>query len=161
MESRDERAKGLTLADVEMALSEAEALRKRKEYRAAIDLLVDALEAGLLKPTLYYRLGNVYYDAGRLDLAEYAYKRAIEFQPDHLNAHHNLAVVYRRLSKIEASVQMRRKAYQLEFKHRRPHGTMEPDQRQWMRGVALRMFLLTVAVITVFGVVLYALSHFL
>ena len=145
---------------MERALVEAEKLRKKKAYKAAIDLLVDALEAGLLKPAIYYRLGNVYYDAGKLDLAEYAYKRAIQFEPDHANAHHNLAVVYRRMGNIEASVHMRRNAYRLELKQGRQRSELAPDQRQWLRGIALRMFLLTVAVVIAAWLALYLLAGF-
>jgi tetratricopeptide (TPR) repeat protein len=100
-----------TLEEVEAALREAEGLRRKKHYREAIDLLVDALAAGLRKPQIYYRLGNVYFDSSDLDLAEYAYQRAITLDPDHANALHNLSVVYRKKGEVRKAVGLLRKSY--------------------------------------------------
>jgi len=127
---------------IEQALEEAERLRRKKQYKEGIDLLVDVLEAGILKSRIYYRLGNIYYDMGRLDLAEYAYKKAIEFEPEHVNAHYNLSVLYKRKGNIDASAKMLRKAYLLELKHPRKHKELTPEQRKWARAIAAKQGML-------------------
>lgn len=128
--------------DVEQVLEEVERLRRKKQYKEGIDLLVDVLEAGILKPRIYYRLGNIYYDMGRLDLAEYAYKRAIEFEPEHVNAHYNLSVLYKRKGNVDASAKMLRKAYSLELKHPGKHKELTPGQRKWARAIAAKQGML-------------------
>ena len=75
------------------ALARAEEHRKRGEFNEGIHLLVEALKYGIKKEAIYFRLGNIYIDAGDLSRAEYAYKRALEVDPHHVNAMHNLSVV--------------------------------------------------------------------
>ncbi len=128
--------------DVEQVLEEAERLRRKKQYKKSIDLLVDVLEAGILKSRIYYRLGNIYYDMGKLDLAEYAYKRTIEFEPEHVNSHYNLAVLHKRKGNIDASAKMLRKTYSLELKHPRKHKELTPAQRKWARAIATKQGML-------------------
>src|SRR5690606_26437724 len=101
-------------AAVEDALEQAERLRKARRYQQGIDLLIDALQYNVQVDKVYYRLGNLFFDAGDLARAEYAYQRAIETNPEHVNAHHNLAVVYRKTGRIHDSVRMRKRATRLE-----------------------------------------------
>lgn len=152
-----EGKRNITEADVESAIIKAEELRKQKQYKEAIDLLVDVLEAGLLKPRIYYRLGNIYYDMGDLDRAEYAYKRAIEFSPEHINAHYNLSVVYKKKGMIEESVKYLRKAYLLELKYPRK-SQLTQDQKIWARVIALKQFMFITAIIIAISFLLRYLS---
>ncbi|MFS8572235.1 MAG: tetratricopeptide repeat protein [Clostridia bacterium] len=76
--------------------------------------LIDALKYKVDADQIYYRLGNLYFDAGDLGRAEYAYRRAIEFNPRHVNAHHNLAVVYKKTGRVEESVRMQKKAVRIQ-----------------------------------------------
>lgn len=152
-----EGKRNITEADVESAIIKAEELRKQKQYKEAIDLLVDVLEAGLLKPRIYYRLGNIYYDMGDLDRAEYAYKRAIEFSPEHINAHYNLSVVYKKKGMIEESVEYLRKAYLLELKYPR-RSQLTQDQKIWARVIALKQFMFIAAIIIAISFLLRYLS---
>lgn len=152
--------RSITEADVESAIVRAEELRKQKHYQEAINLLVDVLEAGLLKPRIYYRLGNIYYDMGDLDRAEYAYKRTIEFSPEHINAHYNLSVVYKKKGMIEESVKYLRKAYLLELKYPR-RSQLSKDQKVWARIIALKQFILIVSIIIAVSFVLRYLSFIL
>lgn len=99
---------------VREALEKAERARRRRRYNEGITLLLDALQYGVHKDMVYYRLGNIYFDAGDLVRAEYAYRRAIEENPYHVNAHHNLAVVYKKTGRIEDSVRMQKRAVRLE-----------------------------------------------
>lgn len=99
---------------VEEALEKAERLRKARQFQEGIDLLIDALQHKVHMDKVYYRLGNLFFDAGDLARAEYAYQRAIETNPGHVNAHHNLAVVYRKTGRIHDSVRMRKRATRLE-----------------------------------------------
>jgi tetratricopeptide (TPR) repeat protein len=133
------------------ALREAEHLRREKRYEQGIDLLVNALQYGVDKAQIYYRLGNLYFDADKIDHAEYAYRKAIEIEPHHVNAHHNLSVVFRKQGKISESVKFRKQASSLARRH--PEQVqMNPEQieharhyaRKWLIGglVVLGMLIL-------------------
>lgn len=156
-ESKDDRVnnKTITEEDVRSAIIKADDLRRNKRYQEAIDLLVDVLQAGLLKPSIYFRLGNIYYDMGDLSRAEYAYKRTIEFAPEHVNAHYNLSVVYKKMGMVEESVKFLRKAYLLELKHPRK-GDLSQDQKRWARIIALKqIFTISLVVIAVYIILRY------
>jgi len=102
---------------------------------------VDALAHNVRVEHIYFQLGNVYYDQRDYDRAEYAYRRAIEHDPEHLSAHHNLAVVFRRQGRIAESVKQRKKANRLAAKH--PERVeFSQDQVAYLRRFAKR-FLLT------------------
>ncbi|MGY4707532.1 tetratricopeptide repeat protein [Candidatus Bipolaricaulota sp. J31] len=136
------------------ALARAEELRRAKRYKEGIDLLVEALKYGLEKPAIYFRLGNIYFDAGDLSRAEYAYKRAIEEDPRHALAHHNLGVVYRKQGKIGLSVKMLKKARRLELLHPRK-AELSPEEKR----VLIRMGFYTAAVILALIVGLFVLLY--
>ncbi len=104
--------------EVEKALEQADIYRKEKRFQKGIDLLLDALRCQVEEDQIYYRLGNIYYNAGDLDRAEYAYQRAIEKNKKHVNAHHNLGVVYKRKGRIWEFVKMKKKATILAIKTR-------------------------------------------
>jgi tetratricopeptide (TPR) repeat protein len=104
--------------EVEKALEQANIYRKEKRFQKGIDLLLDALRYQVEEDQIYYRLGNIYYNAGDLDQAEYAYQRAIEKNKEHANAHHNLSVVYKRKGKTSEFVKMKKKATKLAIKTR-------------------------------------------
>jgi tetratricopeptide (TPR) repeat protein len=128
------------MAFVHESLKTAEDLRKKKEYGEAISLLVEALRYGLEKAKIYYRLGNVYVDGGDLSRAEYAYNRALEIDPKHVNAMHNLAVVYRRQKKMSLYVKTYKKSQRLAI--RNPQKTeYDPTQRRRIRRLSGIVFL--------------------
>lgn len=125
---------------VNESLEKAEALRKKKEYKEAISLLVDTLQYGLEKAQIYYRLGNVYIDGDDLSRAEYAYNRALEIDPKFINAMHNLAVVYRRQKKMSLYVKTYKKSQLLSIKN--PHKTnFNPEEKKKIRGMSRTVFL--------------------
>jgi tetratricopeptide (TPR) repeat protein len=126
--------------EIESAIQRAEALRQEKRYDEGIALLSDALRYGMEQAQLYYRLGNLYYDAKRYEHAEYAYRRAIDYDALHVNAHYNLGVVYRKQGRIDESLKMRRKANELARRH--PERVkVSPEQVTHVRRLARRMFL--------------------
>ena len=107
-------------AEVERALEQAEALRKEGRYAEGLSLLQEALRLNVAKTQraqIYFRMGNLYFDTGKLEEAEQAYRKAIAHDPLHINAHHNLGVVYRRQGRIAESLKMRKKANTLARKH--------------------------------------------
>lgn len=119
-------------------LAQAEELRRAKRHKEAIDLLLDLLRYGEDKPTIYFRLGNVYFDAGDWARAEYAYQRAIQEDPHHASAYHNLGVVYRKQGRIAESVKMLKKARRLEMRY--PKSVeLTPDQRKTLWRLAWPM----------------------
>lgn len=125
---------------VRRALAQAEELRRAKRHKEAIDLLVDLLRYGEEKATIYFRLGNVYFDAGDLARAEYAYQRAIQEDPHHASAHHNLGVVYRKQGRIAESVKMLKRARRLEMRYPRPV-ELTPEQKKTIWRLAWPMML--------------------
>ena len=141
------------VACVEEGLARAEELRKARSYNEGIRLLVDVLQYGLEKAKIYYRLGNLYVDAGDLARAEYAYKRALEVDPKHTNAMHNLAVVYKRQKKVSLFVKTYKQAQRMAL--RRPHSPpLAPSDKVRLRRLGLRIILGVVAGGLLFLVVL-------
>lgn len=134
---------------VRRALAQAEELRRAKRHKEAIDLLVDLLRYGEEKATIYFRLGNVYFDAGDLSRAEYAYRRAIQEDPRHASAHHNLGVVYRKQGKIAESVKMLKKARRLEMRYPRPV-ELTPEQKRTLWRLAWPMMLVPFLLVALF-----------
>jgi tetratricopeptide (TPR) repeat protein len=141
-------------ARVEEALRMGEELRKAKEYDKGIDILVEALQYGVEKAKIYVRLGNIYFDAGKLEHAEYAYRRAIDLDPHHINAHHNLSVVLRKQGKFSEAIRMRRLAERLAWQNPQ-RVQLTPEQieqarrfaRRWLIGVGIVVGILIIALI--------------
>jgi len=131
---------------VQDALRYAEELRRQKRHKEAIDLLVDLLRYGEEKAAIYFRLGNVYFDAGDLSRAEYAYQRAIQEDPHHASAHHNLGVVYRKQGKIAESVKMLKKARRLEIRYPKKV-ELTPAQKKAILRLAWPMMLVPVGLL--------------
>jgi len=140
------------------ALDQAEAHRRRKEFGAGIDLLVEALKYGHEKAAIYFRLGNLYFDTGDLGRAEYAYKRAIEVDPGHPSAHHNLGVLYHRQKKIAESVRYLKKASRLEA-HRSRKFEFTPEERARLKRVAWQSLLFALAVLAALALVVFLISR--
>lgn len=130
-------------------MEHAEGLRRAKRHKEAIDLLVDLLRYGEEKATIYFRLGNVYFDAGDLARAEYAYQRAIQEDPRHASAHHNLGVVYRKQGKIGESVKMLKKARRLEMRYPRKV-ELSPEQKKALWRLAWPMLLVPLGLVALF-----------
>ncbi len=137
------------VAFVQEAIERANELRKQKEFKEAISLLVEALQYGIDKATLYYRLGNVYFDGGDLSRAEYAYNRALEVEPKHVNAMHNLAVVYKRQKKISLYVKTYKKSQRMALL-RPKNPNLSAGQKRQIRGLSLRVI---VWIVVGFGLV--------
>jgi len=146
------------VAFVRDALTRADELRKKKEYGRAISLLVDALQYGLEKAMIYYRLGNIYVDGEDLARAEYAYNRALEMDPNFVNAMHNLAVVYRRQRKMSLYVKTYKKSQRLAIKN--PHKTtFNADQKRRIRGLSVRVFFWMAAGVVVILLVVWLMTR--
>jgi len=128
------------VAFVQEAIAQADGLRKEKRYKEAISLLVQALQYGIDKANLYYRLGNVYFDGEDLSRAEYAYNRALEVDPKHVNAMHNLAVVYKRQKKISLYVKTYKKSQRMALRY--PKKTVfSPGEKRRIRFLSMRVTL--------------------
>jgi tetratricopeptide (TPR) repeat protein len=140
------------------ALARAEELRRAGRYQEGIDLLVDVLRYGVEKAQVYFRLGNLYFDSGDLSRAEYAYKRAIEEDPKHASAHHNLGVVYRRQGKIAQSVKMLKKAKKLEIRYPRPV-KLNPEQKKLIKRMALPMLAVPIIALAVVLLLIYLVTR--
>ncbi|MBU0595563.1 tetratricopeptide repeat protein [Candidatus Bipolaricaulota bacterium] len=126
------------------ALERAEELRRKKQHKEAVSLLVDALRYGIDKATIYYRLGNTYFDQDDLSRAEYAYTRALEIDSKHVNAMHNLAVVYKRQKKMSLYVKTYKKSQRLSL--RRPRDArLSASQKRHLRWLSGKVLLWIVA----------------
>lgn len=60
-----------------------------------------------------FRLGNEYYEAGQLDQAVEAYRKAIELNPEYQGAYANLGVTYYRQQKFDLAASQYEKALEL------------------------------------------------
>lgn len=129
---------------VQQALAQAEKHRKKKEYKEGISLLVEALRYGIDKAQIYYRLGNIYIDGEDFNRAEYAYKRALDVDPHHVNAMHNLAIVYKRQKKISLYVKTYKKSQRMEIRHPRK-SNLNADQKKHLRHLGVRTMLWVLA----------------
>ncbi|MFW0859177.1 MAG: tetratricopeptide repeat protein [Dehalococcoidia bacterium] len=116
-------------AAVQEVLQRAEALRKKKAYREGIDLLVEVLKYGVNRGMIYYRLGNLYFDGGDLSRAEYAYNRAIEVDPHHANALHNLAIVYKQQKKVSLYVKTYKESQRMVHLHPRQSARLPVEEK--------------------------------
>lgn len=125
---------------VEKAIEEAKIHRKKKRFQKGIDLLVDTLRYRICEDQIYYRLGNIYYDGGDLDRAEYAYRRAIEKNREHVNAHHNLSVVYKKKGQISEFVKMKKKATKLAARNP-DRVSLSPEKVKWLKSLAYRLMI--------------------
>ena len=122
-------------------------------------MLSDVLRYGIDKAQVYFRLGNLYFDAGDLTRAEQAYKRAIEEDPTHASAHHNLGVVYRRQGDIVRSIRMLKKARKLEIRHPR-QVALTPEQKSFLKRMALPMLVVPVLALIAVLLLIYVLTRF-
>lgn len=144
---------------VEETIERAKKLRKKGKFDEGIDQLVSALKLGILKDRLYYRLGNIYFDAEDLDRAEYSYKRAIEENEDHVNAQHNLAVVYRKQGRISESVKQRKKAKKKEMENPK-NPDLTTEEKKYARKFAFKLMALLVGGLAGIGLLVYLISRF-
>lgn len=144
---------------VSEALEKAQELRKQENYNQGIEKLTSALELGVKKDKVYYRLGNIYFDSGDLDRAEYAYKRAVEENDEHVNAQHNLAVVFRKQGKISKSVKQRKKANKIELQNPKDPDLTE-DEKSYAKWFALKLILLITGGIAGLGLIVYLVAVF-
>ena len=143
-------------AFVDEALKASEEHRRHKEHQKGIDLLIEALKYGIRKDAVYYRLGNLYIDRDDLTRAEYAYGRALEVNPKHVNAMHNLSVVYRRQKKVAKYVKTYKKSQRLALRHPR-NPDLSSEQKTHYRKLAGRTALWVVVAVVVVGGLLYIL----
>jgi len=141
-------------AFVDDALVQAEKYRKKKEFKKGISTLVEALRYGIDKAQIYYRLGNIYIDNGDLSRAEYAYKRALDVDSDHVNAMHNLAIVYKRQGKISLFVKTYKKSQRMEVLH--PRKTqLGRDQKKRLRRLGTKIMLGMLGVGAIIAIVIF------
>lgn len=120
---------------------------------------MEALKYGVKKAQIYFRLGNLYYDSGDLSRAEYAYKRAVEEDPNYASAYHNLGVVYRRQGRIDLSVKMLKKARKLELLHPK-RVTLTADQKRFLLRLGGYMLLFVLGTIFLLALILFLLVRF-
>ena len=120
------------------ALERADKLRKKKQYKEGISLLVEALKYGINKPMIYYRLGNIYIDGDDLARAEYAYKRTLDVDPHHVNAMHNLAIVYKRQKKMSLYVKTYKKSQRMRLRYPR-QVNLAPGEKSRIRRFSLKV----------------------
>lgn len=147
------------LPRVEAALEEAERLRREGRHQEGIDLLVEALQYGVEKAKIYFRLGNLYFDAEDLERAEYSFKRAIEHDPEHVNALHNLSVVYRRQGRIGEYVKLRKRALGLAGRHPQKVQLSEEQVRR-ARRLALKILLSGIGFVALLALAIFLVSRF-
>ena len=73
-----------------------------------------AAQANPDSPEAQFKLGNAYYQAGRLESAVEAYQTAIELDPNYQAAYANLGVTYYQLQQFELAARQYEKAIELD-----------------------------------------------
>lgn len=144
---------------VEESIERGKKLREEGKYEEGISELVDALKLDVCKDRIYYRLGNLYFDAEDLDRAEHSYKRAIEENKNHVNAQHNLSVVYRKQGRVNESIKQRKKAKKIEMKKPKNPDLTE-EEKNYAKRFAVKLLLLIVGGIAGIGLIVYLISRF-
>lgn len=143
-------------ADVTKALEDAENCRQEGDHEKGISILSDALQYGIEQAQIYYRLGNIYFDAKKLEHAEYSYRRAIDHDALHVNAHYNLGVVYKKMGRIEEGMKMRKKANKIARQH--PEKVkVSSEQIASVRSFARRLLFFGIGFVVIVILVLYIL----
>ncbi len=79
--------------DLNLLLNEADMYIQLKQMGKFGKLMSEAIALDPENPTLYYNLGVVNFNEGRMDDAKKYYKKATELKPDYGDAYMNLAVV--------------------------------------------------------------------
>lgn len=159
LESRTELPLSEREERVSKSLEKAQELREKGKYDKGKEKLLNALELEVKKDKVYYRLGNLFFDAGDLDRAEYAYKRAIEENEEHVNSQHNLAVVYKKQGRISKSVKQRKKANKIELQNPK-NPELSKEEKHYAKWFALKLVLLIFAGITGLGLIVYLVAVF-
>ena len=145
-------------AFVRDALEKAEEHRRADEHKEGISLLVEALKYGVDRAQVYYRLGNLYIDSGDLTRAEYVYKRALEVDPKHINAMHNLSIVYKRQKKISEYVKTYKRSQRMALRHPRNY-KLDRASKKRVRALSARILLWIVAGVAVIALLIWALAR--
>lgn len=78
--------------DLNLLLNEADMYIKLKKMDKFGELMSEAIALDPENPTLYYNLGVVNFNQGRIEEAKKYYKKAVELKPDYGDAYMNLAV---------------------------------------------------------------------
>ena len=73
----------------------------KKDYKSAIDLLLESIKLKSDNAEAWYNLGCIYSDTGELNNSEDAYKRVIQYNSKHIKALFNLLCVQENLDKTE------------------------------------------------------------
>ncbi len=74
----------------------------------AVELISKAIRGNPVAP-MYYNLGNVFHEQGKPDAAADCFRKALELQPDHLNACLNLGVVLKAQGRLDEAAENFRK----------------------------------------------------
>lgn len=96
---------------------------KARAWEAAIAYFKKAHELHPTHPAPLTNLGNVCTEREQYEEAIAWYERALHADPDYANAHHNLAVAFRRVGRLAESVRHLKKAQRLELTVQRPQRT--------------------------------------
>jgi len=87
---------------------------KRKDMKAALDLLEAAVRADARRPLFHCTLGTARFQAGDFQGALTAFQTAIDLQPDNSPAWDGLGVALRKLDRIDEAVAALRRARKLD-----------------------------------------------
>ncbi len=85
-----------------------------EQYDIAVSLITQAIQIDSTKPLFFTNLGNVFQKQGELEKSTQAYQKAIQIQPDYVDAHYNLGNVFQKQGELEKSTQAYQKAIQIQ-----------------------------------------------
>lgn len=87
---------------------------RRQAWEQAERCFQQAHQLNPTHPAPLTNLGNLRTEQGRLEEALPLYQQALSYDPDYANAHHNLAVAYRRLGRLDDAVRHLKQVHRLE-----------------------------------------------
>ena len=80
-------------------LKEADKNYKNGNFESAYTLYRKSIEIDTFQPSSYYKLGNIAFKQNKLLEAQSWYLKCLQLKPHHIEAHHNLSIVYLSLAK--------------------------------------------------------------
>jgi tetratricopeptide (TPR) repeat protein len=86
----------MDVKELQLAITHARNLYKAKQYDRAEEVFVKILKSHKLADVYNY-LGLLYFEKGKFNFAEMAFKRALEINPSYMEASLNLVVLYNNL----------------------------------------------------------------
>ena len=86
---------------------------QKQQNKAAVDLIIRAIQIFPNQPIYHNNLGNAYRDSGHFEQAIVCYQKALQIKPDLSEAYMNLGIAYHQLADLDRAASTYQKAISL------------------------------------------------